>query len=175
MDNKESRPAAAKRQVEHTPNNGGFIGTVREAFQILTRYFFGRIVISLLIGTVCYPILWLMDAPLRLLICILVAVLNLVPYIGPAAAMAASALIVVFRDPLDAPWVVMMCFGVQLLDALVLSPLILGRTLRIPGFVIIIAILLGGSVLGIWGIIFAVPAAAIAAMIIRHIRNRRRV
>ena len=88
-------------------------------------------------------------------------------------AMIVSALIVVFRYPIDALWVVLMCFGVQLLDALIFSPLILGRTLRVPGFVIVLAILLGGSVLSLWGIIFAVPAAAIVAMIIRRIRNHR--
>ena len=152
--------------------NGGFPGMIKEAFSILGKYFAGRLLISLILGVVCYIVLWIMGLRLRLLISILVAVLNLVPYLGPIIAMAAAALIVVFQNPIGALWVTVMNFALQLIDALVLSPLILGRSLKVPGIVIVVAILVGGSVLGIWGIIFAVPTAAIVLMIIRRIRSR---
>lgn len=153
--------------------NGGFARIIKDAFAILGKYFAGRVMISLLLGVICYGFLWLLGIKLRLLISILVAALNLVPYLGPIIAMAVSALIVVFQSPIGALWVTVMNFVLQLLDALVFSPLILARSLKVPGIVIIIAILIGGSVMGIWGLIFAVPAAAIVLMIIRRIRARR--
>jgi predicted PurR-regulated permease PerM len=162
-----------KGVIMDSENRGGFFGMVREAFSILGKYFTGRLLISLILGVVCYIVLWILGIRLRLLISIIVALLNLVPYLGPIIAMAASALIVVFQKPIDALWVTVMNFTLQLVDALVLSPLILGRSLKVPGFVIVIAILVGGGLLGIWGIIFAVPVAAIILMIIRRIRSRR--
>lgn len=152
--------------------NGGFSGMIKEALAILGKYFTGRLLISLILGIVCYIVLWIMGLRLRLLISILVALLNLVPYLGPIIAMAASALIVVFQNPIAALWVTVMNFALQLVDSLVLSPLILGRSLKVPGIVVVVAVLAGGSVLGIWGLIFAVPAAAIVLMIIRRVRSR---
>ena len=149
------------------------ISFIKESFAILVRYFTGRLKISLILGVVCYIVLWILDIRLKLLISFIVAAANLVPYIGPMAAMVISALIVIFQNPIYTLWVTVMSFGLQLLDSFVLSPLILGKSLGLPAIVVLVAIIVGGSVFSFWGIVFAVPVAAIISLLIRKIRNRK--
>jgi len=159
-----------------TQKNAGqaAIGFIKESFGILFKYFKARFFISLILGVICYVVLWILGVRLRLLISIIVAIFNLLPYIGPMAAMVVTAVIVVFQDPMFALWATIMNFGLQLLDAWVFSPLILGKSLGVPPIVVFVAIVVGGSLFGILGLVFAVPAAAIIALLIRTIRNRRR-
>lgn len=149
-------------------------GFVKESFQLLFKYFTARLKISLIIGVICYLVLWILGVHLRLLISIIVALLNLVPYIGPIASMVVTALIVVFQDPMFALWATIMNFGLSLLDAWVFSPIIIGKSLGVPPIVVIVAIIVGGSLFGILGLAFAVPASAIIALLLRTIKNRRR-
>ncbi len=148
-------------------------GFIKESFNILFRYFGGRLKISLIIGIICYIVLWIMGVNLRLLISIIVALFNLVPYLGPMASMVITAVIVIFQDPALALWAIVLNFLLQLLDAWVLSPLILSKSLKVPPVVVIAAIIIGGSLFGILGLLFAVPAAAIIALLIRTIKNSR--
>ena len=76
---------------------------IRESFELLGRYFKGRLLISLIIGALCFIVLWIIGIRLKLLISIIVALTTLVPYIGPIVAMILTALIVVFQAPIYVP------------------------------------------------------------------------
>ncbi len=86
------------------------------------------------------------------------------PYVG-ALVSGMVAVLVAFADgglgiALAAAAIVV---GVQALEGNVLEPLIAGRMVRLPAFVVIIAITLGGALLGVFGAFIAVPAAAAIA------------
>lgn len=147
---------------------------IRESFLLLFKYFTARLKISLLIGVICYVVLWILGIRLRLLISIIVALSNLVPYIGPIAAMVITALIVVFQDPMFALWATVMNFGLSLVDAWVFSPMIIGKSLGVPPIVVVVAIIISGSLFGILGLAFAVPIAAIIALLLRKLKKRRK-
>ena len=146
---------------------------IKESFALLGRYFASRLLICLILGIACYIVLWIVGIRLKLLISILVAVTTLVPYIGPIAAMVVTALIVVFQAPIYVLWMTIINFSLQLVDAWVLSPIIIGKNLGVPPILVIVAVIIGGSVFGILGIIFAVPAAAILALFMRKVRNAK--
>ncbi len=112
-------------------------GYLKEAVSILKTYFTGRLKISLLMGIICYAVLYLLGIRLKGLISIIVAVANLLPYLGPALGMILSALIAVFQEPVLAVWVILLNLGLQLLDSLVFSPLILGKSLGLPPLICI--------------------------------------
>lgn len=140
---------------------------IKEAVYILKTYFFGRLKISLLLGVVCYIVLYLMGIRFKGLISLIIAVANLLPYLGPVVGMLLSALIVVFQDPLLAVWVILLNLGLQLLDSFAFSPVILGRSLELPPFIILAVVLIGGIFFNIWGVIFAVPVAAIINLLLK--------
>lgn len=160
--------------VEKTGLGKSAVSFVGDSFRILGKYFKARLLISLIMGVVCYIVLALLGLKLKLLISIVVFLFNLVPYMGPVASMIVTAIIVAFQPPLiNVLWVTIMQFGLQIVDGVVLSPLILGRSLGVHPIVVFIAIFIGGSVFGILGVVFATPVAAIAALLVKRIRERQ--
>lgn len=151
---------------------------IREAFSILGTYFIGRVKISFILGVICYVVLMAFDVRFKGLISIIVGITNLLPYIGPVVSMILTAAIAAFQGAAAVIWILLLNFGLQLLDSLLLSPMILGKSLAVPPMVIFTATLIGSSVFGFWGVLFAVPAAAILSLLVKKwtgLDGRRRL
>ncbi|NLY89659.1 MAG: AI-2E family transporter [Firmicutes bacterium] len=142
---------------------------IKEAIYILRTYFTGRLKISFLLGVICYILLHLMGIRFKGLISIIVAVANLLPYLGPVIGMILSALIVVFQEPVFAVWVILLNLGLQLLDSFVFSPVILGKSLGLPPIIVLAVALIGGAFFNVWGVIFAVPVAALINLLLKRV------
>ena len=147
---------------------------IKEAVYILKTYFTGRLKISFLLGVICYLALYLMGIRFKGLISIIFAVANLLPYLGPAIGMFFSALIVVFQEPVLAVWVILLNLGLQFLDSFVFSPVILGKNLGLSPFIVLAVALIGGAFFNVWGVIFAVPVAAIINLLLRSLLYREK-
>jgi len=147
-----------------------------ESLHLVGKYFKSRLLVTLIVGAVC----WVVMGPLVLgvkgaiPVSIFVGLANLVPYVGPFAGIAVTAVVCLVQQPMAALWMVLTLFGLQILDAVVLSPLMLGKSLGLHPIVVFIAIALGGSAFGIIGVVIATPVAAIAALAARRIRNKFR-
>ena len=119
--------------------------------------------------------MWLvLDLKWRVPVSIMVGLFNLVPYIGPIAAIIISAIVVVFQNPIDVLWMTIFQFVFQILDAALLSPLIMGKSMGLHPLVVFAAIFIGGSAWGILGMVVATPIAAIAALAVRRIGRKIR-
>lgn len=144
----------------------------RESLHLVGQYFKARLLITIILGAACYLFMWLvLDLKGREPVSIVVGLFNLVPYAGPIAAMIISAIVVVFQDPMDVLWMTVFQFGFQIIDSVVLSPLMMGKSMGLHPLVVFVAIFIGGSVWGILGMVIATPVAAIAALAVRHIRK----
>lgn len=153
-----------------------------EALSIVGKYFGVRLLVSVIFSAVT----WVVMGPLVLGIkgaipvSIFVGLANLVPYVGPFVAMAVTAVVTGVQtidelgglDEMYILWMMLTLLGLQVLDAVVLSPLMLGRSLGLHPIVVFIAIMAGGSAFGIIGVIVATPVAAIVALILRRIRKK---
>ncbi len=158
--------------LKKEPQQRSFFG---ESMHLIGQYFKTRLLVSLIFGVVCYLFMWLvLDLGGKVPVSIMVGLFNLVPYIGPIAAMIISAIVVVFQDPMDVLWMTIMLFSLQIIDAVLLSPLMLGKSMGLHPFVVFVAIFIGGCVFGVLGMIIATPIAAIAALAVRRIRKNIR-
>ena len=115
----------------------------------------------------------LLGVPVAVPLAVLVFFGGFFPYIG-ALVSGMVAVLVAFADGgvvtgLIAAAIVV---GVQAVEGNVLEPLISGRMVRLPAFVVIIAITLGGALLGVFGAFIAVPAAATIARVGEFIAER---
>ena len=128
-------------------------------------YFRGQLAIASTVGVLVGLGFYLLGVPLALSLGFLAGVFNLVPYLGvivstvPALLLAASV----------GGWQVLGVLGVvtaaNQLETHILSPLILGRSTELHPAAVIVAILLGASLGGIWGALLAVPLAAFAKLL----------
>lgn len=135
----------------------------------LGNYIRGQFIVCILIGLLAYIGYWLIGMPYALLLASIVAIFNIIPYLGPffgAAPAIVMASTVSFKMVL---LVVFVNLVVQILEGNVISPQVVGRTLHLHPLLIIFALLVGGELAGIIGLILAVPLFAVLKVIIQHI------
>lgn len=135
----------------------------------LGNYIRGQFLVCLLVGLLAYIGYWMIGMPYALLLASIVAVFNIIPYLGPffgAAPAIVMASTVSFKMVL---LVVFVNLAVQILEGNVISPQVVGRTLHMHPLLIIFALLVGGELAGVIGLILAVPCFAVLKVIVQHI------
>lgn len=94
------------------------------------------------------------------------AVIMLVPFVGPMLALIPPVAIAVVYHPERTWWVFLLLLGLQQIVLNVVGPRVTGQTVGIHPLVVLLALLVGAKLAGIWGALFAVPVAGtIVAMI----------
>ncbi len=134
--------------------------------ELLSRYFIGLLLQMLIVALFYLGLLLYLNVNNPLAIAIICAFLNIVPYIGPFIG-AVLMLLVVVSNNLGAdfstellPMLIKVVVGVsivQLIDNLISQPVIFGRSVRSHPLEIFIAIVIGGLLFDISGMILAVP------------------
>ncbi len=134
--------------------------------RILIDYVQGYLVLSLLIGVLTGLVAALLGVKYPLLIGIIIAIGELFPYFGiilssiPIIALALS-------ESLELGlYMGLAILIIQQLESNVISPKIMGDRLGLNSLVIVLALLAGGELFGIWGLIIAVPTTAILKVLI---------
>lgn len=145
----------------------------RDINRAFSKFFVGKIIDSIIIGILCLIGLWIMKVPYALLISLIVGVTNMIPYFGPFIGMIPAVVITLFDRPIKALWVAIFIFALQQFDGLYLGPKILGIQVGMKPFWIITAILIGGGFFGVWGMLFAVPVAAVVKSLLDRYTKRQ--
>ena len=134
----------------------------------INGYVFGNFVISVLAGLVTYLTLTILDVPFAVPLAILFAFFDLVPLVGATVGGILVGIVVAFINfPVALiVWVIVLIVYQQVENNLI-QPYIYGRTVELHPLVVIVAILIGGALLGILGALLAIPAAATVQSIVR--------
>ena len=139
---------------------------------ILTKvggYVLGNLIISVIAGALTF--IWLLSfgVPYPLLLAILVALLDLVPVIGSTVAGIVVALVALTVSLPVALLTVGFFVIYRLAEDYYLVPRIIGRAVQVPALVTVVAVLVGGALLGILGALVAIPLAAGVLLILREV------
>ncbi len=136
----------------------------------LSAWLAGQLFLAGIIGGSAALALWLMGVPFFYVLALIAAVGELIPIIGPLLA-AVPAIAVAFSvSPTLALGVAVFFLAQQQFENHVLVPKVMQRQVGVSPVVVIIALLLGGSLLGIIGAILAVPTAAILYVLVQEFR-----
>ena len=95
------------------------------------------------------------------MISVVIAVTNLIPTFGPIIGGLIGAFILLLINPLHALIFIIFTMVLQTLDGYVIKPKLFGNSLGVSGLLILIAIIVGGKMFGVVGILLAIPFAAI--------------
>ena len=128
--------------------------------EIFDNFVVGKLLDSLIIGFLCFIGLSIMRMPYAVLISVLVGVTNMIPIVGPFIGAIPSAFLLLLVDPVKCLIFIIFILVLQQVDGNIIGPKILGSSIGLSAFWIIVALLIGGSLLGIVGMFFAVPVFA---------------
>jgi predicted PurR-regulated permease PerM len=135
----------------------------------LGNYIRGQVLVCLIVGGLAYLGYWLIGMPYPLLLASIVALFNIIPYLGPFFG-AFPALVMASTISLKMVLLVAVTnLVVQILEGNVISPQVVGRKLQMHPLLIIFALLVGGELAGVVGLILAVPVFAVIKVIAHHI------
>jgi predicted PurR-regulated permease PerM len=140
-----------------------------EIFAKVGSYVLGNLLISLIAGALTFAFLAIVGVPYALLLSIFVAILDLVPVIGSTIAGVVVCL-VALSVSLPVCLATIGFFVVyRLAEDYLLVPRIIGRAVKIPALVTVVAVLVGGALLGIVGALVAIPAAAALLLLAQEV------
>ena len=116
---------------------------------------------SAIIGVLCYIGMNFLNMPYILLISVIIGVTNVIPFFGPYLGAIPSIFLILLVDPLQAIYFAIFILILQQFDGNILGPKILGDSTGLSSFLVIVAILIGGGIFGIPGMIIGVPVFAV--------------
>lgn len=143
--------------------------------RVIAGFVRGRIVISLIMGAMLAVGWMLCGVPYAIVLGMIVGIFCAVPYLGVIGVPLAVGLL--FIDRFDHPgddslwwvwvllWPTVVFVIVQLIEGYVLTPMIAGKATNLDPVTILVAVLAGGSVLGVYGMLLAIPLAACAKIL----------
>lgn len=136
-------------------------------------YIKGQTIACLVTGTITGVGLAILGVPYALVVGILAFVLNYVPYVGPFITGVIAGALGLFQAPLvGLGAVAVVVVGQNLTDTLV-TPRVMSEQVDLHPTLVIFSLLVGGSLLGFWGMIFAIPVAAVAKALFVYYWERR--
>src|SRR5215218_3918969 len=162
------------------------VGLFPEAHQPLVRrllsrsagaisgYITGNLAISVICGITTFIVLLLLGMPYAAPLALRVAVLDLIPLVGATLGGALLVVVGLFVEPWKAVVLLVYIVVYQQVEGSVLQPLVYSKAVQLNGLVILIALLVGGQLLGIPGALLAIPVAEIIRIVVTEILAYRR-
>lgn len=147
------------------------IHTVHKSNEIFGGFISGKIIDSLIIGVLCFVCLSLMKMPYALLVSVIVGVTNVIPFFGPYLGAVPSAILIMLANPLQGVYFIIFILVLQQVDGNIIGPAILGESTGLSSFWVVFAILVGGGLFGILGMIIGVPTFAVILYVLRKVVN----
>ena len=141
--------------------------------EILDRvggYVLGNVATSIVAFTASYVLLLILGVPYALALSVLTGVLDLIPLVGSSIAGLVVALVALASvSPTAAIITVVFHVLYRIFEDYLLNPRVLRRTVDVSPLVTIVAVIIGGSILGIIGALIAVPAAAAVQLLLQEV------
>jgi predicted PurR-regulated permease PerM len=134
----------------------------------LAAYIRAQLVACVLVGTICGVGFALLGVPYALLLGSLAGILEFIPLVGPFALAVVATVIAALHGPGLALWVVVGLATFRMVHDYVIYPRLVGHTLDLHPFGVVVAVLAGAELGGVAGLFLAVPVAAMLSVIVRH-------
>ena len=142
----------------------------RESDEVLTGFLCGQFMVMVSLGIVYSIGLAVVGLEFALLIGMLAGLVSFVPYLGFIVGIVVASIAALFQYQDIAhllPVVVVFSIG-QLIEGFILTPLLVGDRIGLHPVAVIFAVLAGGHLFGFFGILVALPVAAVIMVILRH-------
>ena len=144
---------------------------IEELSVVISGYIRGQVLISVVIGVIVFCGMYILKIDYPLVLGLLAACTETIPIIGPIVGSIPAIMLAYLVSPALALKVIVFYIIVHQIENHIVVPNIMGHTIALHPVVVIISLLIGGQLLGIIGMMMAVPAAAILRVVIKQLWN----
>ncbi|MEH6588888.1 MAG: AI-2E family transporter [Halioglobus sp.] len=143
---------------------------VSEGDEVVGAFLRGQFIVMCALGVIYGTGLWMLGLELALLLGVIAGLASMVPYLGFMVGIVASliAAYAQFQDWGVLLWVVVI-FGIgQMIESMLLTPVLVGDRIGLHPVAVIFALMAGGQLAGFIGVLVALPVAAVITVFVRH-------
>jgi predicted PurR-regulated permease PerM len=158
-------------QLVPASKRANFIRIAEQISESVGRYVMGQVTLALVNGILSFIVLTSLSVKYSALLAFIAFLGSIIPLVGTLSASVIITLgVLLFNGPGWQVVVVAIYYAVYMqVEAYVLSPRIMARAVKVPGVVVVIAALVGGTLLGILGALIAIPVAAAIQLILKEV------
>ena len=147
---------------------------VGECHEVLGAFVKGQFLVMFLLGVVYAMGLQLIGLEVGIIIGMVAGLASIIPYLGFAVGIISAVIACLFQFGLD--WVhlalVLVVFMVgQAIEGYILQPFLLGDKIGLSPVAVVFAVLAGAQLVGLLGMLIALPVAAVIVVLLRHVRE----
>lgn len=139
--------------------------------KVLGRYIRAQLMLGLIVAYFIFVGLVILGIPFALVLALLAGIGELIPTLGPWLSGAVVVIVTLAIAPEKVIWVILIFLLVQLLENSLLVPRIQGHYLHIHPAILIVLLVLGAYIAGIWGLLLAAPLTATGVEIYKYVRQ----
>lgn len=153
--------------VEHIFKTG------KKAHRIFSGFIYGKLLDSFIIGVLCFIGISVLKIPYTMLVAVVIGVTNIIPVFGPYLGAIPCAALILLTDPIKGLYFIIFIILLQALDGNFIGPKILGNSTGLSAFWVVFAIVLGGGLFGVLGMLIGVPLFAVIYYLVTTFVNFR--
>ena len=151
---------------------------VRKIDRAFSGFFSGMLVEACILGSLCFIGLTIIGffvggMPYTLLISVLVGMCNMIPILGAYLSAIPSALLILLISPVKALIFVIFLVVLQQFEGNVIYPKVVGTSIGIGGMWVLLALTVGGNLMGIAGMVLGIPTFAVIYALVREFCDKR--
>ncbi|WP_277218654.1 AI-2E family transporter [Peptoniphilus vaginalis] len=136
----------------------------------LQQFIRGRMLMAIFVGVLTMVYLLVLRVDFAIIIGLITCIADIIPFIGPFLGCAPAVLFAFMDSPMKALWVLILFVIVQWVENNILAPKLIGDSTGLNPLVILISIIIGGGIFGVWGMVISVPLTSIIFILVDFIK-----
>lgn len=129
--------------------------------QTFSSFVSGQLTEAVIIGILCFLGMLILRLPYAGAISTFVAFTALIPVFGAWLGGGLGAFLILLADPIKAVWFIIYLLLLQQVEGNLIYPKVVGKSVGLPGLLVLMAVTVGGEAFGILGMLFSVPVCAV--------------
>ena len=144
------------------------------AYNSFSNFITGQLTEAVILGLLCCVGMLIFQFPNAAIISILIGVTALVPVVGPLIGEIVGCLLILMVNPLKALLFLIFVLALQVLEGNLIYPKVVGKSVGLPGLLVLIAVVVGSNVGGMLGVLLGVPVASVVYTLVLDWLDSRR-
>lgn len=141
--------------------------------RMFSNFVAGQVTEAIIIGILCFIGMSIFRMPYALLISVITSVTALIPIFGAFIGTIPSAFIILMVEPITALWFIVLIIVIQQLEGNLIYPRVVGNSLGLSGIWVMFAMIVGGSTLGLLGMLLGIPLFGVIYTVFGTLTNKK--
>jgi predicted PurR-regulated permease PerM len=147
----------------------GFRELSEQIIESVGKYLSGMVILAILNATYTFILLTVLGVPYAGLLAALALPITFIPLVGSVISLIICTTVALFSSPTTGLLTLILLLAYVQIEAYVLTPRIVGKAIQIPGSLVLIGAMIGGTLLGLLGALVACPVSASLVLIVKKV------